>query len=811
MAKEQVVYDIQRPQETPEHTLEPAPFDPTPMINAGTGAVVDALGIYSRATHSGSKQKDYAPLVRALENYKDTVQGTKMLSSQQELLWNNLVEWAGSQGYTHSDIDGYAKTTNTNIPLQSLTDYVQRKQASADAQTKALQDRAVRLYPNLPADQALERFTNELAEQVKLTDLGKTAQVFTGSQLEALEEANIGDIEQAFSRAIDRARAEIGAGFSTDDLMTVIKDKSSELVAAGWRPELLGYVEDYMYNLWEPVAKEGQSRLADVSGSLQTRENIEKHENNMLELRNSYLLNTEKNQIYRQTFDTPYGKITGARVVQIADVFPDAMTALLGTVDPKSGKYTASTLFKALLTDKGLPEEDQSEYSNKFFMRREFAELAESSPNPVTRVNAANTQVNASTNWIERQGPSIKMNPNSKMTDLMNIFNSRVILDKEDYTSTPERIEKNKEFTTKWMSIGAAVLGNELNNSLPLFDSKGQLRLYKINKYDQGPYKVEDITEGYSMFGDRNVFTEEYATSIPMFIEKTAEITDTPVKDVKDLFNSIMVANSDVGKRIAAGQNTRGRFISLESPMNYSAPVSKEETDEILGKILKGGEFTLDSYKRDAISLVSKVLGAPSWSSITAPVEGTIEAVQESTREGFDKRLLLRDSKGNFYTFSSTGLAPLVRQGDFVAKGQIIGVSDKSVKEKNYSEAQVRELFKSDKKETPKYSSMIAVPSINLNTRVPVKNEDGSVSTEESITIEEDGVFTNIPTIINGSRVSEEQAIEHYHKTGEHLGRFTKLKDAEEYARFISETQARRYGPEKKSFWDDPKNAQPLF
>ena len=95
---------------------------------------------------------------------------------------------------------------------------------------------------------------------------------------------------------------------------------------------------------------------------------------------------------------------------------------------------------------------------------------------------------------------------------------------------------------------------------------------------------------------------------------------------------------------------------------------------------------------------------------------------------------------------------------------------------------------------------MIAAPSINLNTRIPVKNEDGSISTEESITIEEDGVFTNIPTIINGSRVSEEQAIEHYHKTNEHIGKFTNLKDAEEYAKFISETQARRYGPGKKSF-----------
>ena len=802
---EQVVYNIQKPQGTAEHTLDPTPTDSTPMISGMGSAIGEALDFYGRAAKKRASQKDYAPLVRALERYKDTVQGSKMSDAKQEILWNNLVEWAGSQGYTHSDIDGYAKTTNANIPIQSLTNYVQRKQMAADAQNKAIEEKAIKLYPNLPADKAIAMFTNELAEEVKLTDLGKTAQVFEGSQLEALEEANIGDIEQAFSRAIDRERTRIGAAFSTDDLMTVIKDKSNQLAEAGWRPELLGYVEDYMYNLWESTAKEGQGRVKDVSESLQTKENIEKHESNMLEIRNSYLSNAEKNALYRQTFDTPYGTMTGARVVQIADIFPDAVTALLGTVDPVSGKYTASTLFQALLTNKGLPEENQSGFTNKLFMKREFAELAESSPNPVTRVNAANTQVNSHTNWIERESSGIRMSPNSKMTDLMRLFNSNIRLNKEDYTSTPERIEKNKEFTSKWMSMGAAVLGNELNNSLPLFDDKGQLRLYKINRWtakegEATPYYSEDITEGYSMFGDRNVFSEEYATSIPMFVQKTAEITNTPVKEVKDLFNAIMVANSDVGKRIASGLDTRGRFISLESPLNGDAPVPPKKAQEILEKILKGGEFNLGEAK--------KATTKQPTSTIKAPIKGTVEAIQEDGRDGFNKRIILKDSEGNFHTFSSTDLNPLVKKGDTVEKGQVIGTSDKDVKEKTYTETQAKELFKSQKST---FASMIAVPSLDLNSRIPVKNDDGTISTEESITIEEDGVFVNIPTIVKGARVSEEKAIDNYHKTGEHLGKFTELKDAEEYAKFISETQARRYGPGKKSFWDNPKNAQALF
>lgn len=47
-----------------------------------------------------------------------------------------------------------------------------------------------------------------------------------------------------------------------------------------------------------------------------------------------------------------------------------------------------------------------------------------------------------------------------------------------------------------------------------------------------------------------------------------------------------------------------------------------------------------------------------------------------------------------------------------------------------------------------------------IDTGRPIlNNEDGSFSTEQTITIESDGVFYNIPTIVNGRRVSEDEAV----------------------------------------------------
>ena len=51
--------------------------------------------------------------------------------------------------------------------------------------------------------------------------------------------------------------------------------------------------------------------------------------------------------------------------------------------------------------------------------------------------------------------------------------------------------------------------------------------------------------------------------------------------------------------------------------------------------------------------------------------------------------------------------------------------------------------------------------NIDLTSRTPVRNPDNSISTERSITIEEDGEYINIPTVVNGKIVSDEQAIEH--------------------------------------------------
>lgn len=82
------------------------------------------------------------------------------------------------------------------------------------------------------------------------------------------------------------------------------------------------------------------------------------------------------------------------------------------------------------------------------------------------------------------------------------------------------------------------------------------------------------------------------------------------------------------------------------------------------------------------------------------------------------------------------------------------------------------------------WPGLIAVGNLDILHRPIVHNQDGSISTVLSITIESDGVNVLIPTVLpNPARiVSNAEAISHYLATGENLGKFDSDVHAEAYA-----------------------------
>ena len=109
------------------------------------------------------------------------------------------------------------------------------------------------------------------------------------------------------------------------------------------------------------------------------------------------------------------------------------------------------------------------------------------------------------------------------------------------------------------------------------------------------------------------------------------------------------------------------------------------------------------------------------------------------------------------------------------------------------TKAILRRAFKDASNAKRKYYDKYGAGNIDLNNRKVVHNKDGSFSTEESFSTNIDGKEVLLPTIIDGKRVSQRQAINHYYKTGKHLGKFDSVEEADDYAVRLHERQGRKY------------------
>jgi len=90
---------------------------------------------------------------------------------------------------------------------------------------------------------------------------------------------------------------------------------------------------------------------------------------------------------------------------------------------------------------------------------------------------------------------------------------------------------------------------------------------------------------------------------------------------------------------------------------------------------------------------------------------------------------------------------------------------------------------------------MLQKGNINLSGRPVLHNSDGTISSEKSFSIGTDKGEVLIPLIVNGKELTQKQAIEHYKKTGEHMGIFDTADNADAYATKVHGRKLSSSGP----------------
>ena len=132
-------------------------------------------------------------------------------------------------------------------------------------------------------------------------------------------------------------------------------------------------------------------------------------------------------------------------------------------------------------------------------------------------------------------------------------------------------------------------------------------------------------------------------------------------------------------------------------------------------------------------------------------------------------------------------------------KGMTTNLVRNVMKGKEINPREPEQLPKSQNQEEKKYGR----GNIDLTNRPVVRNNDGSISTVRSMSFRDDKENKEIlvPTVVNGKVVSDDEAIKHYYQTGEYLGKFDTVDEANNYAERLHEQQEAMYS--KKPTWQN--------
>lgn len=339
----------------------------------------------------------------------------------------------------------------------------------------------------------------------------------------------------------------------------------------------------------------------------------------------------------------------------------------------------------------------------------------------------------------------------------------------------------------------------------------------------------EAVTEYKSHIEDLDLFNEvtvgkmvneyEYATA-PIKAVQALQVDYIENNKNDDYSFSEAIDKVAADANLDAAQKAAMKKKALEFQDSHDKQLDsqfKEQKDIIMGQVMEAADneqFLDTGFIDEYITRVPKRHKLELY-----PVKNTINAnndniITKRLKEVTDNNVIPGDDVWEFiglmydpYKRDEVAESVLINYGDYlVASGgsladarRTIDSFDKvSLKNKREAKAQLTKQYLSEEGDVTKIAKDMMSTAASTKG-APITAATTSVgkklSIEDTIYIDENGGKVLLPTVVDGNKVTEQEAISHYQETGEHLGKFEKEDDLLDYLTKES-TEGQELAPE---------------
>ena len=267
-----VVRDIQKAEQTPEHTYD----DTRSMKPEMLRFFGDAFSNYVKS--SGTGEKDLTPLSDAVKKMKDKFLAEQPVSSKKDDHMNQLVRWAHSQGYTSSDIRGVMEEYQIADVTEDVNKYLKQSSADAGEKTRLMTEQGYKIDPFAANDDmAIAAFQKEMSRGYVEDALTKQYVVLSEEDpglaegtLKELSRSKIEGLSEQLSRAVRDAGG--SSTLTRQQIMNFTATRVQELMKQGLPEWYATYVVDIATYPYKKIADSAGEEREKATKSLENYE-----------------------------------------------------------------------------------------------------------------------------------------------------------------------------------------------------------------------------------------------------------------------------------------------------------------------------------------------------------------------------------------------------------------------------------------------------------------------------------------------------------------------------------------------------------